>query len=97
MHLKDQLADFRAGWFKRVPAERQAIMERHIAQLRDGLAKKALKVGDRAPPIYDRGLMHPLRTARNRFKLCWLRRGTARLTGKNSIVADWVTTRSDLS
>jgi peroxiredoxin len=51
MHLKDQLADFRAGWFKRVPAERQAIMERHIAQLRDGLAKKALKVGDRAPPI----------------------------------------------
>jgi peroxiredoxin len=51
MPLKDQLAEYRAGWFKRVPADRQAIMERHIAQLRDGLAKKALKTGDRAPAI----------------------------------------------
>ena len=31
MSLKEQLAEYRAGWFKRVPAERQAIMERHIA------------------------------------------------------------------
>jgi peroxiredoxin len=51
MPLKDQLAEYRDGWFKRVPADRQAIMERHIAQLRDGLAKKALKTGDRAPAI----------------------------------------------
>ena len=51
MSLKQQLAEYRAGWFKRVPAERQAIMERHIEQLRNGLAKAALKVGDRAPAI----------------------------------------------
>ncbi|MGA7433696.1 MAG: peroxiredoxin-like family protein [Xanthobacteraceae bacterium] len=51
MFLKEQLAEYRAGWFKRVPAERQAVMERHINELRDGLAKTALKAGDRAPPI----------------------------------------------
>jgi peroxiredoxin len=51
MSLKDQLAEYRAGWFKRVPAERQAVMERHIAELRNGVAKTALKAGDRAPPI----------------------------------------------
>ena len=37
MSLKEQLADYRAGWFRRVPAERQAIMERHIAGLRSGV------------------------------------------------------------
>jgi peroxiredoxin len=51
MSLKQQLAEYRAGWFKRVPAERQAIVERHIAGLRDGLAKSALKAGDRAPAM----------------------------------------------
>jgi peroxiredoxin len=51
MSLKQELAEYRVGWFKRVPAERQAIMERHITQLRHGLAKTALKIGDRAPPI----------------------------------------------
>jgi peroxiredoxin len=51
MSLKEQLAEYRAGWFKRVPTERQAIMERHINELRNGLAKAALKVGDRAPTI----------------------------------------------
>jgi hypothetical protein len=51
MSLKQELAEYRAGWFKRVPAERQAIMERHIVELRNGLAKTALKVGDRAPGI----------------------------------------------
>jgi peroxiredoxin len=51
MSLKEELAEYRAGWFKRVPAERQAIMERHIAELRNGLAKTALKVGDRAPAV----------------------------------------------
>jgi peroxiredoxin len=34
---------------QRVPPERQAIMERHIAQLRDGIAKSARTVGDQAP------------------------------------------------
>lgn len=51
MSLKEELAERRAGWLKRVPPERQAIMERHIAELRDGLAKRAFKVGDRAPSI----------------------------------------------
>ena len=51
MSLKQELAEHRAGWFKRVPPERQAIMERHIAELRSGLAKTALQVGDRAPSI----------------------------------------------
>jgi peroxiredoxin len=51
MSLKAQLAEYRAGWFQRVPADRQAIMERHIAQLRNDLAKAALKTGDRAPVI----------------------------------------------
>ena len=51
MSLKEQLAEYRAGWFKRVPVERQAVMERHINAVRDGLAKTALKAGDRAPPV----------------------------------------------
>jgi peroxiredoxin len=51
MALKEERAEFRAGWFKRVPVERQAIMARHIAELRDGLANTSLKAGDRAPPI----------------------------------------------
>ena len=52
MSLKEQLAEFREGWRKRVPAERQAIMERHIEQLRTGeLAKTMLKVGDKAPAV----------------------------------------------
>jgi peroxiredoxin len=51
MSLKEQLAEYRAGWFKRVPLERQAIMERHIAELRNGIAKMAVKKGDRVPAI----------------------------------------------
>ncbi len=52
MSLKEQLAQYRAGWRKRVPADRQAIMERHIEQLRNGvIAGTMLKVGDHAPPI----------------------------------------------
>ncbi len=52
MSLKQQLAEYRAGWHQRVPAERKAIMERHIAQLREGaIARTMLKVGDRAPAI----------------------------------------------
>ena len=51
MFLKEQLAEYRAGWVKRVPAERQAVMERHINELQNGLAKTALQAGDRSPPI----------------------------------------------
>jgi peroxiredoxin len=52
MALKDQLAEYRAGWHQRVPAERKAIMERHIQQLRQGaVARTMLKVGDRVPPV----------------------------------------------
>jgi len=50
--LKEQLAEYRAGWYQRVPAERQAIMQRHIDQLRSGaIARTMLKVGDHAPAI----------------------------------------------
>ena len=52
MSLKQQLEEYRAGWYKRVPAERQAIMKRHIEQLREGeISRTMLKVGDRAPAI----------------------------------------------
>ena len=52
MSLKEQLAEYRAGWYQRVPVERQAIMQRHIDQLRSGaIAGNILKVGDRAPAI----------------------------------------------
>jgi peroxiredoxin len=52
MSLKEQLAEYRAGWYTRVPPERQAIMQRHIEQLRTGaIARSMLKVGDRAPAI----------------------------------------------
>lgn len=50
MSLKDELASYRAGWHQRVPAERKAIMERHIQELRNGaFARIMLKRGDRAP------------------------------------------------
>jgi peroxiredoxin len=52
MSLTEQLAEYRAGWYQRVPAERQAIMQRHMDQLRSGTtARTMLKVGDRAPAI----------------------------------------------
>jgi len=52
MSLKAQLAEYRAGWYQRVPAERQAIMQRHIDHLRNGIiARTMLKVGDHAPAI----------------------------------------------
>jgi len=49
MSLKQQLAEYLAGWRERVPAERQAIIERHIGQLRGVIARTMLKVGNRAP------------------------------------------------
>ena len=52
MSLKEQLAEYRAGWHERVPAERKAVIERHIEELRNGaIARTMLKVGDRAPAI----------------------------------------------
>ncbi len=52
MSLKEQLAEYRTGWHQRVPAERQAIMQRHIDALRNGpISRNTLKVGDRAPAI----------------------------------------------
>jgi peroxiredoxin len=52
MALKEQLAAYRVSWDQRVPAERKAIIERHIEQLRNrAVARTMLKVGDRAPAI----------------------------------------------
>jgi peroxiredoxin len=52
MSLTEKLAEYRAGWYQRVPADRQAIIERHIDELRNGrIARTMLKVGDRAPRI----------------------------------------------
>src|SRR6266850_7533599 len=50
--LSQQLAEYRAGWTLRVPADRRAAMERHIAHLlRTGAGKNALQAGERAPEI----------------------------------------------
>jgi peroxiredoxin len=49
MSLKQQLTQYLAGWRERVPAERQAMIERHIGQLRGVIARTMLKVGDHAP------------------------------------------------
>ncbi|MEP6841254.1 MAG: peroxiredoxin-like family protein [Bradyrhizobium sp.] len=50
--LSQQLDEFLAGWKQRVPPERQAVMERHIAHLKaTGLGQNARQVGDRAPAI----------------------------------------------
>jgi peroxiredoxin len=50
--LSQQLDEFLAGWKQRVPPERQAVMERHIAHLKvTGLGQNAKQVGDRAPAI----------------------------------------------
>ena len=46
MSLKEQLAEYRAGWYQRVPAERQAVMQRHIDELRSGtIPHTLLKAG----------------------------------------------------
>jgi peroxiredoxin len=50
--LSEQLEEYRAGWMQRVPADRRAIMERHIVHLAEtSLGKLAKQVGDRAPAI----------------------------------------------
>jgi peroxiredoxin len=50
--LSQQLEEYRAGWMLRVPADRRAAMERHIAYLsKTGIGKNAKQVGDLAPAI----------------------------------------------
>jgi peroxiredoxin len=50
--LSQQLEEYIAGWKQRVPADRQAAMERHIAHLAEtGIGKNARQVGDQAPEI----------------------------------------------
>lgn len=50
--LSQQLDEFLAGWKQRVPPERQAAMERHIAHLAEtAVGKNAKQVGDQAPDI----------------------------------------------
>ena len=52
MNLKEQLAEFRAAWHERVPAERKEMMQRHIDHLRSGaIARSMLRAGNRAPDI----------------------------------------------
>lgn len=51
MTLKQQLADFRAGWHERVPAELQEKMLRHIQYLGEEGVLAMLAVGDRVPAI----------------------------------------------
>jgi len=50
--LSRQLDEFRAGWRARVPADRQALMDRHVAHLEaTGIGRSGKQVGDRAPAI----------------------------------------------
>jgi peroxiredoxin len=50
--LSGQLAEYRTDWRARVPAERQAVMDGHVAHLAaSGIAASAKQVGDRAPAI----------------------------------------------
>ncbi len=50
--LSEQLAAYRTEWRERVPADRQALMDRHVAHLAaSGIDRSAKQVGDRAPDI----------------------------------------------
>jgi peroxiredoxin len=50
--LTQQLEEYLAGWMQRVPAERRAAMERHIAHLsQTGAGARAKRAGDLAPEI----------------------------------------------
>jgi peroxiredoxin len=50
--LSQQLDEYLAGWMQRVPADRRAAMERHIADLAEtGIGRNAKQVGDQAPDI----------------------------------------------
>jgi hypothetical protein len=48
--LSEQLADYRAGLCARVPADKQTLMDQHVAHLAAmGIDRAAKQVGDRAP------------------------------------------------
>jgi peroxiredoxin len=50
--LSEELADFRTSWRVRVPADRQALMDQHVAHLAaTGIERSAMQVGDLAPAI----------------------------------------------
>jgi peroxiredoxin len=50
--LSQQLDEYLVGWMQRVPADRRAAMERHIAHLAEtGIGRNAKQVGDQAPDI----------------------------------------------
>src|ERR1700733_11455964 len=50
--LSRQLAKYREDWRARVPAERQVVMDQHVAHLAaSGIARSAKQVGDYAPGI----------------------------------------------
>jgi peroxiredoxin len=50
--LSQQLDEYLAGWMQRVPADRRAAMERHIAYLSEiGMGRTAKQVGDQAPQV----------------------------------------------
>jgi peroxiredoxin len=50
--LSEQLTEYRASWRVRVPADRQALMDQHVAHLAGtGIERSAKQVGDRAPAI----------------------------------------------
>jgi peroxiredoxin len=50
--LSEQLEEYRVGWMQRVPPERRAMMERHIAHLVEtGFGQRGKQVGDQAPAI----------------------------------------------
>ena len=48
--LSEQLEEYRAGWMQRVPADRRAIMERHIQHLTEtGLPGAPSRLATRRP------------------------------------------------
>ena len=51
-NLSEQLANYRADWRARVPADKQTLMDQHVAHLAaTGIDRAAKQVGDRAPAI----------------------------------------------
>ncbi len=66
--LSGKLEEYRAGWMQRVPAERRAVMERHIAHLAEtGLARNAKASETRRPTSCCRTRMANL----SRSRRCW--------------------------
>jgi peroxiredoxin len=52
MSLENELAEMRASAIKRIPADKFAVMQANVAQLREsGITKTMLKKGDKAPAI----------------------------------------------